>query len=90
MAYTISFKSITIQRTYSIRQEILKCSSEYVVYLFSCKTCCKQYTESTEDFRPRFNDYRCADRNFLKRKKVKQESFNAHFAEETIMKMIGK
>ena len=81
MAYTISFKSITIQRTYSIRQEILKCSSEYVVYLFSCKTCCKQYTGSTEDFRPRFNDYRCADRNFLKRKKVKQESFNAHFAE---------
>ena len=25
--------------------------------------------------------YRCAHRNFLKRKKVKQESFNAHFAE---------
>ena len=32
-------------------------------------------------FRPRFNNYRCAHRNFLKRKKVKQESFNAHFAE---------
>ena len=28
-----------------------------------------------------FKNYRCAHRNFLKRKKVKQESFNAHFAE---------
>ena len=59
----------------------LKCSSENVVYLFTCKTCSKQYTESTEDFRPRFNNYRCNHINFLKRKKVKQESFNAHFAE---------
>ena len=59
----------------------LKCSSENVVYLFTCKACSKQYTESTEDIRPRFNNYRCANRNFLKRKKVKQESFNAHFAE---------
>ena len=68
-------------QTYFIRTENLKCSSENVVYLFTCKTCSKQYTGSTEDFRPRFNNYRCAHRNFLKRKKVKQESFNAHFAE---------
>ena len=54
---------------------------ENAVYLFTCKTCSKQYTASTEDFRPRFNNYRCAHRNFLKRKKVKQESFSAHFAE---------
>ena len=49
--------------------------------VFTCKTCSKQYTGSTEDFRPRFNNYRCAHRNFLKRKKVKQESPHAHFAE---------
>ena len=81
MVNTNSFKSTTTQRTYFIRPENLKCSSENVVYLFTCKTCSKQYTGSTEDFRPRFNNYRCAHRNFLKRKKVKQESFNAHFAE---------
>ena len=81
MVSTNSFKSTTTQRTYFIRPENLKCSSENVVYLFTCKTCSKQYTGSTEDFRPRFNNYRCAHRNFLKRKKVKQESFNAHFAE---------
>ena len=36
---------------------------------------------STEDFRPRFNNYRSVHRNFLKEKKGEQESFNAHFAE---------
>ena len=41
----------------------------------------KQCTGATEDFRPRFNNYRCAHRNFLKRKKVMQESFNAHITE---------
>ena len=51
------------------------------MYLFTCKTCSKQHAGSTEDFQPRFNNYRCAHRNFLKRKKVKQESFNAHVAE---------
>ena len=81
MVNTNSFKSTTTQRTYFIRRGNLKCSSENVVYLFTCKTCSKQYTGSTEDFRPRFNNYRCAHRNFLKRQKVKQESFNAHFAE---------
>ena len=51
------------------------------MYLFTRKSCSKEYTGSTADFRPRFNNCRCAHRNFLKTKKVKQESFNAHFAE---------
>ena len=78
---TDSFKSTTAQRTYFIRPPNLKCSSKNVVYLFICKTCSKQYTGTIEDFRPRFNNYRCAHRKFLKRKKEKQQSFNAHFAE---------
>ena len=68
---TDNFKSTTIQRTYFIRPPDLKCSSENVLYLFTCKTCSKQYTGSTEDFRPRFNNYRYTRRNFFKRKKVK-------------------
>ena len=66
---TNSFKSTTTQRTYFIRPENLKCSSENVVYLFTGKTCSKQYTRCTEDFRPSFNNYRCAPRNSLKGKK---------------------
>ena len=69
MVNTKSFKSTTTQRTYFIGPENLKCSSENVVYLFTCKTCFKQYTGSTQDFLPRFNNYRCAHRNFLKIKK---------------------
>ena len=76
-----SFKSTTTQRTYFIIPPDLKCSSHDVVYLLTCKTCSKQYAGSTGDFRPRFNNYRCAHRNFLKRKKAKQESFKAHFVE---------
>ena len=45
------------------------------------KTCHKQYTGSTEKFQSRFNTYRCSHRNFLRNKKVKQESFHAHFTE---------
>ena len=52
-----------------------------VVCSFTYKTCSKQYIGSTEDFRPRFNNYRCAHRNFLKGKKVKQELFNTDFTE---------
>ena len=76
-----SCKSTTTQRTYLTRPKNLKCSSENVVYLFTCKTCSKQYTRSTEDFQPRFNNYICVQRNFLKGKKIKQKSFNARFAE---------
>ena len=65
---TNSFKSTTMQRTYFIRPPDLKCSSENVVYLFTCKTCSKRYIGSTEDFRPRFNNYRRTHRNFLKKK----------------------
>ena len=77
---TDSFKSITTQRTYFIRLPDLKYSSKNVVYLFTCKIYSKQYTGSTEDFRPSFNNYRCVHRYFFKRKKLKQKSFNLHFA----------
>ena len=51
------------------------------MYLFTCKTCSKQCTGSTYDFRLRFSNYRCAHKNFLKGKKVKQELLKVHFAE---------
>ena len=49
--------------------------------MVSCKTCHKQYSGSSEEFRARFNNYRCAHRNYCKNIKVKQESFHAHFAD---------
>ena len=52
LASTDSFKSSTTQQTYFIRPENLRCSSGNVAYLFTCKTCSKQDTGSSEDFRP--------------------------------------
>ena len=74
-------ESSSTRHIYSIRPQNLNCASKNVVYLFTCKTCHKQYTGSTEEFRSRFNNYRCLHRDFLMNKKVKQESFHAHFVE---------
>ena len=78
---THQFESSSTKRIYSIRPHNLNCASKNVVYLFTCKTCHKQYTGSTEKIWSRFNNYRCLHGNFLGNKKVKQESFHAHFME---------
>ena len=69
---THQFESSSTKRIYSIRPQNLNCASKNVVYLFTCKTCHKQYTGSTEEFRSRFNNYRRSHRNFLRNNKVKQ------------------
>ena len=44
--------------------------------MISCKTCNKQYTGISEGFISRFNNYKCAHRDYCKNMKVKQESFS--------------
>ena len=78
---TRNFISFNTKRRYEIRPENLNCKSKNVVYLKSYKTCYKQCSGSSEEFRARFNDYRCAHRNYRKNMKIKQESFHAHFAD---------
>ena len=78
---TRNFTSSTSKRTYEIRPENLNCRSKNKVYLISCKTCHRQYTGSSEEFRARFNNCRCAHRNYCKNMKVKQESFHVYFAD---------
>ena len=60
-----TFKSFSNSGVYQIRPEYLNCSSQFAVYLISCKTCGKQYVGSTADFRLRFNNYKRAHKNFL-------------------------
>ena len=72
---TRNFTSSTTKRTYEIRPENLNCRSKNVVYLISCKTCHKQYTGSSEEFRARFNNYGCAHRNYCKNRKVQKSHF---------------
>ena len=78
---TRNFTSPTTKPTYEIRLENLNCRSKNVDYLISCKTCHKQYTGSSEEFRARFINYRCAHRHYRKSMKVKQESFHVYFAD---------
>ena len=79
---TETFRSFSTKREYCIRSNSLNCRSKYVVYLFSCKACSKQYTGSTESFRSRFNNYKSAHRILIKGKTVKQASFHAHFEDD--------
>ena len=80
---TDNFQVITKDKKYFIRKVNLNCNTSHVIYLIECKTCGKPYIGSTETpFRARFNNYRSAQRNFEKGKKVKQESFHVHFSEE--------
>ena len=78
---TRNFTSYNKKRTSEIRPENTNYRSKNVVYLISCKTCREQYTGSSEEFRARFNNYRCTHRNYHKNMKVKQESFHTHFAD---------
>ena len=49
--------------------------------MISCKTCHKQYTGSSEEFRAKIHYYSCAHSNHRKNMKVKKGSFHAHFAD---------
>ena len=69
---TETFRSFSTQREYWIKPDNLNCCSHNFVYLFSCKTCSKQYTFSTESFRSTFSNYKPAHRNLIKRNTVKQ------------------
>ena len=79
---TETFRSFNTQREYFINPDNLNCCSNNVVYLFPCNTCSKQYAGSTESFPSRFNNYKSAHRNFIKRSTIKQISFHAHFEDD--------
>ena len=62
---TETFRYFSTQREYCIKPDNLSCRYNNVVYLFSCKTCSKQYTGSTKSFWSRFNNYQSAHRNSI-------------------------
>ena len=66
---THQFESSSTKIIYSIRPQNLNWVSKNVVYFFTCKTCHKQYTGSTELLRSRFDNQRCLHRNFFRNKK---------------------
>ena len=60
------------------------CNSEMIVYLVNCKCCQKQYVGSTSTrFRLTFNNYKSCHIKDSLNKSVPQESFHAHFKEQS-------
>ena len=78
---TRNFTSFSTKRTYEIRPENIYCRYKNVVYFISCKTCHKQYTESSTEFRAKFHSCKWTHRNCLKSMKVKQELFLTRLAD---------
>ena len=57
----------TFQNKFNIRERILNCSKNLVVYLIECISCFKQYVGSTiTPFRARFNNYNSGARKLSK------------------------
>ena len=84
---TDTFQNKDKSEKFDIRTGILNCSSNLVVYLIECQSCCKQYVGSTiTPFRSRFNNYKTGSRKvskaYPKKCKVFQEEFHRHFYNE--------
>ena len=79
---TKTLRFFCTKREYWIKPDNLNCCFSNVMYLFSCKSCSKQYTGSTENFWCRFNNYKSAHRNFIKGNTVKQAYFHTQFEDD--------
>ena len=76
---TDSFSSTCTGKTYKINHQF-NCSDKCLIYLLTCKTCLKQYVGQTVDeFRYRWNNYKCNDKKYLKGQSCFQEHIFEHF-----------
>ena len=74
-----TFQSSVTTETFKINHR-LTCDDKCLVYLFTCKTCSKQYTgETTDQFRLRWNNYKSNDRKFKRGEPCMQEHLFEHF-----------
>ena len=74
-----TFRSSVTSETFKINHR-LTCDDKCLVYLFTCKTCSKQYTgETTDQFRLRWNNYKSNDRKFKRGEPCMQEHLFEHF-----------
>ena len=79
---TETFSSTVTGETYKINHHLC-CNDKCLIYLLTCKVCCKQYTGKTVDkFRSRWNNYKDSYLAFLKGEEIKQK-----FLYEPLLKM---
>ena len=74
-----TFGSIAASATFRINQR-LACGDKCLVYLFTCKTCSRQYTgETTDQFRLTWDHYKSNERKFKRREQYMQDYLYEHF-----------
>ena len=74
-----TFGSIVASGTFKIDQR-LACDDKCLVYLFTCKTCSRQYTgETTDQFRLTLDHYKSNEWKFKRGKQCMQEHLYEHF-----------
>ena len=72
-----TFRSSVTSETFTINHP-LTCDDKCLVYLFTCKTCSKQYTgETTDQFK--WNNYKSNDRKFKRGEPCMQKHWYEHF-----------
>lgn len=73
------FANISTGKTCKINSRF-NCSDKYLIYLLTCQTCTKKYVGQTVDnFRNRWNNYKCNDKKFSKSQLCFQEHIFNHF-----------
>lgn len=71
--------SASIGEKYEINNQF-NCSEKCLIYLLTCQTCTKKYVGQTVDnFRNRWNNYKCNDKKFSKSQLCFQEHIFNHF-----------
>ena len=71
-----TFRRSVTSKTIKIYHLVVK----FLVYLFSCKSCSKQYTGETTDYsRHRWNSYISNDKKFKRKEHCRQEHLHEHF-----------
>ena len=63
---TDTFSSTDTGETFKTNHKF-NCDDKYLIYLFTCECCGKQYVgETTGEFRFRWNNYKCNDRKYTR------------------------
>ena len=76
---TDTFTSSVTGEKFKINHK-LDCNNNCLVYLLTCTKCLKQYTgQTTDNFRLRWNNYKCCSRKYYEGKLVKQQHIYDHF-----------
>ena len=87
---TDTFTSTTSSESFRMNRK-LNCDDNCLIYFLTFKCCGKQYlVETTNEFRPRWNNYKSNDRKNARNEACMQERLFEHFKSEIQSGFLGK